>query len=591
MKTKNKFICFILIIIFIGFIPISLSYAIPKQETALVDPLKVYWAYHKTIKEQKRLSNLRKNMEDNIKPLIVSLKRLQALIHSGSYTRKVKYEYMKEYFLLSSQVQMQVSQYNKQLMTMEKEIRENLLRDVWFAVDFYSKLIKYNYVFKIGMDDVIAYNPNLDITNKIIVFLNTIPNAAELQIQGEALVIRTTKLKQIGKNPISIKAGYSVIVLNDPENLLAIESNGKKIKSNDREYYITVLHDENIGQVLINDITTNTKVEKVNLNLSSNYTAYLSFENYIDIEKTDKAGEYELTLIKVPRIFIELTKNQRGLSLLSCKINPKDLKHAEVLEISDIDKDGIVEIVIYYTKKQNSYFSLVHVFEEKPNLIKSKKVSPQNDIKIYELRLATPTGSRGEVTNTFLLDNGKYYSIENDNTLVFKQIKTNYWIKSNYKNETNPYRKIKPVLAYKKYQYDPKAKKFKEIASDSAQNIQLKFNRTFAPVYKNLGDLDHISEIKKGDSFYIEIAQASNKKEANHSHDLWFRIILAKKFENEVELVEAGFPNNPHDKLYLTYEQDTTTDAIHIKYYAWLHGSYLNLNSLITHFGLPYEIY
>ncbi len=567
----------------------TVTTAIPKDETALIDINKVYWEYKETRKEQQRLNALKSDMEKNIKPLASNLNRTRNLINTGTYTKKVKYEYMKEYFLLSSELDQLVEEYNSQLMKMEQQIRENLLADIWTSIETYSKLKGYKYIFKIGKDDVIAYDPELDMTEEVIGFLNTVPNASELEVQGTALVLKSNARLITGGRALSLPQGRFISILNDPENILSHKSNGKQFSSDKNGYSVTAMYDGKIGVIDVEKITTNLKSYPVELNLGTDYKTYIGFENYINSERNSETGQYDLTVIKLPRLYVEREDasdkfNSMGITSYSAR----GMKKLEISEIKDIEGDGIVEMVFYYQEKDGSeYLRILHAVKENNNDIDIENVSPTRDFQIRNILIPRTSNQRGLSLITES-SGDKFYSVEDNGVISFNQNQTEYWFKPN-KNESNPYRSIKPTNKTLKYKFNRETDKYELIETEGPFYIKRGFAKSFAVVFESPGDKNHISEIRKNDSYHIHSA-SSYEGEDEHSHDLWFRLILEKEFTSEEALVEGGFPKDPASSIYNDYRKNPSNGRITIRYYAYIHGEDLNVNSIINFLGLPMEI-
>ncbi len=586
-KLKPVLLTFIIFIILL--ITASIN-AIPKDETALVDINRIYWQYKETRKEQQRLKELKSDMEKAISPLASNLSRTRNLINTGTYTKKVKYEYMREYFLLSSELQQLVDEYNSQLMRLEQEIRENLLADIWTSIETYSKLKDYKYVFKIGRDDVIAYDPELDITDDIVGFINTVPNASELEVQGSALVLKSNTRLITGGKTIPLPQGRFISILNDPENVLDPKSNGKKFSSDNNGYSVTVMYDGTIGVVDVEKITTNLKSYEIDLNLGTNYKTYVGFENYIKSVRNSDTQQYDLTVIKIPRLYVERPgASDKFNSMGITSTNVRGMKRLEISEIRDIEGDGKVEIVIFYEEDDDSsYLKFLHAEKDSRNDIDIKNVSPSRDFQVMNRSIPRTSNQRGLslVTET---NGGKYYSVTSKGFISFNQNQTEYWFKPNT-NDNNPYRNIKPTNRILKYKFNSTTGKYEQDESEGPFYIKRGFTRSFAVVYKSPGDLEHISEIRKNDTYHIHSATSYQSQGEGYNHDLWFRIILEKEFASEEALTDAGFPKDPTSDMYNDYRKNPSNGRITIRFYAYIHGENLNVNSIIQYLGLPLEV-
>lgn len=570
------------------------AYSIPKKQTALVDVDKTYWNYNKTLREKKRLEEMKQEMIRNIQPSVNSLKQTKSMLNSGAYSPKVKYEYMQEYFLISSEINKKVDEYNKQLLALENEIRENLMLDIWSSVKIYSKLNDYKYVFKIGKEDVIAYDKDLDITSDIISFINTIPNASELKTIGEALVTKSNTRLITGKRPENISLGSWVKVLYDPYNVLDANSNDKTFTYEYNNYNVTVMVDGKIGLVPVENLTMNIKSEQIDLGLEG-YTAYIGYNNYIKSDRIENSSDYELKVIKIPRLYIE---KSGSASFKSLDIQENLLEHVEVIEIDDVDHDGNVEIIIHYTNNRGTFLKFIHVYIEEYSgreRVKIYNVSPRMDFEIEdstEPRSSRMPGKR-LITQTY---GGRYFKVENGDTLVFTQIETEYRIKNNHTQEVNPYEYIKPEKKIIKYKFNPtnqnvnSRKRYDTVDDIKTEYIERGFTRAYAPVYAKLGDIDHIAELRKNDTYMVHSATSHKSNLVDSNNDLWLKIILEGSFNSKNELKDAGFPLNSNDAMYLSYESSSSGN-INIRYYAYIYGGRLNLMGLVQYLGLPYGIY
>jgi len=592
MKNIKAFMLFMIIIILcVIFIRFDTLFAISKSETALVDLNKIYWGYKRTKEEQKELIELKRDMMQNLSPLTTELKRIRGLIGSQNYSKKIKYEYMKNYFLLSSKIQKYVAQYNKELMSLENEIRETLIQDIWNSVKTYTSLKNYKYVFRIGRQDIVAYDSSLDISNKVLSFIYTIPNAAELEPRGKALVIKSRTRLVTGKGSSYISAGRMVTILYDPQHILDVKSNNKSFIHNNREYNITVMYDGEIGLIPAESVTTNMKSIEVNLELGKNYKTYIGFENYIKSENIKDSNDYKLTVIKIPRLYLERVNDNDSFKNLD--INKTNLEEVRISEIRDIDGDGIIDIVIIYRRGDNTLMKIIHIVLDNAGTPSERvdvyQASPYQDFTISTNQTPRTTNMKGESLRTELIGD-RYYSLEEDNTIVFSQRQTDYWLKSNYEKEDNPYEKFKPVKNILKYKFNQNREKYILENKEGPLYIQRGFTRAYSPVYKEPDDIDHISELRKNDLYYIESGIAYEENRKNTDNDLWLRIILEAEFQNKEALINEGFPEDPKDSMYMEYEENED-GSIFIRYYAYIPGDGLNLTGLINYLGLPVDIF
>lgn len=587
MKSFNKFIFIVILFIFgaLLLIPLQNAYTIPKDKTALVDLSRLYWNYDKTDKEQKRLQNLKKEMLANLKPMLIHLNDLKQMISTQNQTRKVKYEYMKEYFISSGKVQTLITQYNEQLQTYEQQIRENLLAEIWNAVKTYIELKNYEYVFRIGQDDVLAYDRSIDITGDIETFINTVPNASELDIIGEALVIKNNAYINTGKGNVRVSPGKYITILSDPINGLQPNSNGLNIISDKNDYYITAMYEDAIGIISITDVTMNIKSALVDLGLSDGFKSYLGYENHIYSERNSETNKYELILVKIPRLYIQ--KQGENDTLKSLEISKRYLKECRIYDISDINNDDKIDIVVYYTNNKGSFLKTLGIDEEQKS-IDVYQTSPSDDFIITKNYIPNYAGRKGEIIKT-LSDGNKYYTINEDGSLMFTQLDTEFYYKPNYEDEINPYKLIKPVKKYVKYTFNKSLNKY---VSDDVENVYIeqKFRKNYSLLYESIGNIDHIAEIRKDDPYHIERAVSGGNLSTEGKHDLWFRIIAEKSFDSKNDLFKAGFSTNENDSVYNHYEEKASGE-IFIRYYAYIHGENINAQNIVEFLDLPLGLY
>ncbi len=586
MKSgKILIFVFILLILTILLTPIKNAYTIPKDKTALVDLSNLYWNYNKTQREKKRLQKFKDEMMSNLKPMLIHLNDLRQLISNQSHSKKVKYEYMKEYFISSGKIQTLITQYNEQLRTYEQQIRENLLAEIWNSVKTYIELKDYEYVFRIGQNDVLAYDRSIDITNEVSSFINTVPNAAELEIIGEALVIKNNARIDTGKGIVRVTPGKYITILSDPIDALKPDSNGLNIISDKSDYYITAMYEGTIGLISVTEVTTNIKSRLVDLKLGNKFQSYLGFENHIYSERNSETNKYELILVKIPRLYIQ--KEGENDTFKSLEISKRNLKECKISEIRDINNDGELDIVIKYTNDKGTFLKTLRV-KEKQNSINVSQTSPTNDFIIDKKSVPAYAGRKGEVIKT-LSDNNKYYSLEEDGSLLFTQFETEFYYKSKYEDEINPYKLIRPVKKYSRYTYDYSKNKFVSKSTESVY-LELTFKNNYSLLYESIGNIDHIAEIRKGKSFHIERAVSGGNLSTEGEHDLWFRIIVEKTFEDRNELFKEGFPHNKNDSIYNHYEEKSSGE-IFVRFYAFIHGEKIDAQKIIEFLDLPLGLY